>query len=134
LTQEPSHETLLAVRELIIQFRTSRGVEDRGSSYDPTPPVTPTKVIGRTNQAQRYAELFHQCLKDHHSDCIVVYNQFSFTLKRHDQVVFQCPFEKKNVKNAYACFRLQCSDNIEIFLQYLSSHKSVPDLMVKLPQ
>jgi hypothetical protein len=142
------NELLSAIRELIPalndftkELRMRRGVEERGSSYDPTPqasgdetPTEETIAVKGINSAKRYAELFHKCVKEHNSDCNLVYNQFDCTLKQHDQVVFRCSFDKASVKNAYALFRVNCSDNINVFLQYLSSHNNtVPDFDGEAP-
>ena len=146
------NELIPAIRELIPalnentkELRIRRGVGERGSSYDPTPqasgdetPIEETMAVKGIsllqNPAKRYAELFHKCVKKHNSDCNLVYNKFGCTIKQHDQVVFRCPFDKKNVKDAYALFRLHCSDNINAFLQYLSSHNNtVPDFDGETP-
>jgi len=138
-------ELLPAMRELTNEFRIKRGVGERGSSYTPTPvasgqespagaDMTVRGVAVRTNAAKRYAELFRQCLKKHNSDCNFLHNSRSCSLKKADQVEFECPFDKKNVKNAYALFRIQCSSNVTMFLKFLEdNNRVVPDFDGETP-
>ena len=127
-------------RELTAEMRIRRGVgSSRGSSYltPPSGQETPDEVRGqgmavsgvsiRGSDERRYADLFRACLKEHNSDCNVKYSHIGFKVTKGERVIFQCPFTKKLIRNAYALFRrLTCQNNIINFERALSANESVP--------
>jgi hypothetical protein len=136
-----------AIQELTKELKIRRGaLGSRGSSYIPTPLAsgsdTPQEgttlaiqvIPIRENPAKRYADLFRECLRNNNSDCNFQYNSRACTLKYKEDVMWECPFQKKNVKSAYALLRLICGDNIITFLKYLKDNRDrVPDFDGETP-
>ncbi len=136
-----------AIQELTIKFKINRGaLRPRGSSYTPAPIAsgsdTPqegttlaTQVVPTLeNPAKKYAELFRKCLVNNNSDCNFQYSSIGCTLRYKNVLEFECPFDKKHIKNAYAVFRLECGDNITSFIKYLKNHKGrLPDFDGETP-
>ena len=134
-------------RELTAELRIRRGVgSSRGSSYlsPSSGQETPDEVRGqgmavsgvsiKGSDERRYADLFRAWLRKHNSDCNVKYSKFGFKVTKGDSVVYECPFTKKPIKNAYALFRIECRNNINNFESALNAYEGVvPDFDGETP-
>ena len=136
------------MQELIAELKIKRGVgSSRGSSYltPSSGQQTPDEVHGqgmvvsgvsiRGSDERRYADLFRACLKKHNSDCNLQYSVHGgLKITNRGQEVFRCPFNKKQIKNAYALFRLECQNNITNFERALNAYGGIaPDFDGETP-
>ena len=83
----------------------------------------------RDDEKKRYAELFKAHVLKNNSDVRFLYSkQHGIRISKSDSVVFECPYDEINVKNAYVFWRLTSNGNLNTFISRLQAlHGEVPD-------